>query len=408
MKNSSRRKILDQKKERKIMARLKSLNHNPKDVEDKKDVEESKDVDDVKDIEESKDIVAGEESVVAEESSPSDESPPPEETTTPEEDPVVIESAIPDDIERLLKRIKMEITFSDESTIQKEIVISHEESKETKAPDEAKMPWVTVVILAIIVCASLATGVYHWYNSYFLPDEIVEPAHITGGEGRDPVDRVDDQEIKNTEEEAGQDVPEQPDQSTGHRYPIEPLPEFLLLWEEHGNEDIVAVLTLGEEEFLVVQGYDNAFYITHDINRELSSHGWIFLDHQVDLYTGYEHNMVIYDPVGEFLRQIIQEFASYDFFLKNPVIKFSTLFGEFEWEIFSYYIAPSDFPFSIVNHPDDDIWGEMVEQFTKASLYNTRLDVNMDDQILTIAVPTTIDPELFYILQARMLRQITS
>jgi hypothetical protein len=90
------------------------------------------------------------------------------------------------------------------------------------------------------------------------------------------------------------------------------------------------------------------------------------------------------------------------------MISLSTLFGEMEWEIFSYYVAPSDFPFAVVDHPDDDIWGEMVEQFTLVSLYNTMLDVNMYDQVLTIVVPTTVNPELFYILQARMLRQITS
>jgi len=329
----------------------------------------------------------------------------------------VIQHEITDDVEQVLKKIKMEITFSDESTINKEIIISGGESKKSKNPEEAKssdaikMPWAAVAILAFIVCASLATGAYHWYNSYFAPPDIVEPALVATGDERTPEEEINNLVNDDIDAAAEQSEPEQsdePERQEGQRYPIEPLPEFLLLWEEHGNEDIVAILALGETEVLVVQSNDNAFYITHDVDRDLSTRGWVFLDYQIDLYMGLEHNMVIYDPVGEFLRQVIQEYAEYSFFLRNPTILLSTLFGEIEWEIFAYYVAPADFPFSIVTHPDDDIWGEMIEQFTIASLYNTRLDVNEEDQVLTIVVPTSVDPELFYVLQARMLRQITS
>ena len=334
-----------------------------------------------------------------------------EETISP-----IIKHEITDDAE-LLKKIKMEITFSDESMIKKEIIISGGEPKVSKPPEEkktseeTKMPWAAAVVLAVIVFASLATGVYHWYDSYFAPDDAVAPAHVAAGDEQASEGIANDSANDDINAAAEQDEPDpsdEPDLPAGQRYPIEPLPEFLLLWEEHGNEDIVAVLTLGETEIIVVQSNDNAFYITHDINRELSYRGWVFLDYQIDLYMGLEHNMVIYDPVGEFLRQVLQEYAEYDFFLRNPTISLLTLFGEIEWEIFSYYVAPADFPFTVVDHPDDDIWGEMIEQFTIASLYNTRLDVNEEDQILTIVAPTSVDPELFYVLQARMLRQITS
>jgi hypothetical protein len=353
---------------------------------------------------------------------------------TSEAIPTIAENASSDDIERLLKKIKMEITFSDDSTINREIVISSnemnnnqrvipdaipkavkeakpwEEQKTTSSPEETKIPWVTVAVLAFIVCASLITGIFHWYNAYYLPVDPVEPGHVAATPERTPevpVAQAKDDEPASLPQDPEPD-PDSDQPSVSRQHAIDPLPEFLLLWEEHDNEDIVAILFLGETEIPVTQSNDNAFYITHDINGNLSPLGWVFLDYQVDLYIGMEHNMVIFDPVGEFLRPVMQDFAEYDFFLRNPMITLSTLFGEFEWEIFSYYIAPSDFPFAIVDHPDDDIWGEIVEQFSMASLYNTMLDVNMYDQVLTIVVPTTVNPELFYILQARMLRQITS
>ena len=321
---------------------------------------------------------------------------------------------VEDEVERLLQKIKMEVTFSDKRTIVKEIYLSEEEAKEAlkqqemkipeppKPPEDTKMPWVTVVILSLIVCASLSTGFYHWYSSYVQPPHPVQPAYVDERVDGTPANEPESINENVTDES---NEPETPEVT---RPRIEPPPEFAMLWAQHSNEDIVAVLTLGETEFTVVQGDDNAFYMTHDINRAPSPLGWVFLDSQVNLLTELDHNLVIYDPVGGIMRDAIQEYAEYDFFLKFPTISFSTIYGDMDWEIFSYYVAPSDFPFDVVNHPNDDVWGDIIDQFTLASLYNTRLNVNMDDQVLTIVVPTGIDPELFYILQARMLRHITS
>jgi hypothetical protein len=352
-----------------------------------------------------------------------EESPVLNEVTAPEDTPTIASKATPDDIEHLLKTIKMEITFSDNSTINKEIVISGTdinkvsfeepkerpiaESKVTSPSEETKIPWVTVAVLAFVVCASLVTGIFHWYNAYYLPADAVDPGHVIVNPVRTP-----DANSEQTNDVEASPLPQEPDpdpdsSEEGRRYTIDPLPEFLLLWDEYDNEDIVAILTIGEMEIPVTQSNSNAFYVTHDVHRNPSPLGWVFMDYQVDLYIGMEHNMVIYDPAGDLLRQTIREFEDYDFYLNNPMISLATLFGEFEWEIFSTYVAPSDFPFAIVDHPDDDIWGEVVEQFARLSFYNTMLDVTMYDQVLTIVAPATT-PDLYHILQARMLRQITS
>jgi hypothetical protein len=297
--------------------------------------------------------------------------------------------------EKQPQKIKLEITFSDSSVMEKEILLTSDTAVSPPA-DSQKMPWITVGILAFIVCASLATGVYHWYTEYFQSTEAVYHAAETEDEQLEEIEPID--EIETDEQDVPPEIP---------RPEMDVFPEFIALWEEYGNEDIAAVLTLGGEEFMVTQSDDNVFYITHDINRNRSPHGWVFLDSEVDLLTGSEHNMVVYDPVGGFIRRI-REYVDYDYFLANPAISFSTLYGNFEWEIFAFYVAPRDFPFAVVNHESDEAWGAVLEQFTMASMYNTMLDVTMYDQILTVAVPTDISPDLFYVLQARMLRHITS
>jgi len=282
------------------------------------------------------------------------------------------------------------------------------ESTLAEAVESIKIPWGTVVILAVLCVASLGTGIYYWYTNYYSPEDYTSHVDVEFAAAAGYEQSEEPQDNAHTGPEQYQEIAPDEQEPEIIRPEMDPLPEFIELWEEYDNDEIVAVLTLTENEILVMQTDNNEFYLTHDINREQSEIGWAFLDYSVDLLLGFDHNMVVYAPVGTVLSEVIQEYASYDFFLANPTISFSTLYGNFDWEIFAFYIAPDVFPFMTVNHPDDDIWGDTVEQFTLASLYNTMLDVTEYDQIITIASPTEIGSSLYYVLQARMLRHITS
>ncbi|MCL2388353.1 MAG: class B sortase [Defluviitaleaceae bacterium] len=277
------------------------------------------------------------------------------------------------------------------------------EKENSQELENQKTPWVTVIILAVISCASLTTGIVYWYNTYLRPVEYVQPAVLALAEDADE------------DGEAGEYEPY--DEGTSIlpvRPVVDPLPEFVALWAEYGNENIVARLSIADMEILVVQAEDNSFYLEHGLRGEPSLYGWVFLDYEVDLLMGEDFNMVIHLPHSSAhsqlgaLRHVLQAYMDYYFFLAHPTISLATLYGDFDWEIFSFYVAPSDFPFAVVNHPDYDTWGDVVEQFTLVSMYNTMLDVTPYDQVLTITTPTDISPDLFYVLQARLLRQITS
>ncbi|MCL1843695.1 MAG: class B sortase [Defluviitaleaceae bacterium] len=287
-----------------------------------------------------------------------------------------------------------------------------------------KMPWVTVGVLAILCAASLTTGIVYWYTTYFRPVEIVTQAHLEVAAGDINLAEGPDSERDTQSEETGPgadynasgmynadgtqtEPPVQNEEISQPRPAAEPLPKFVTLREEYGNDDIVGILTLAGQEILIVQGDDNEFYLTHNLSGEYSD-GWIFLDYEADLLLGYDHNMVIHVPAGCEMFSVLRSYIEYDFFLEFPTISFSTLYGPFDWEIFSFYVAPAAFPFAVANHPNDYIWGDMLEQFTLLSFYNTMLDVTMYDQILTITAPTAPGSDLFYVLQARMLRLITS
>jgi hypothetical protein len=261
------------------------------------------------------------------------------------------------------------------------------------------IPWGTVIVLAFLVAASLGTGIFHWYRNYFNPaEEAPRPAATYLADAPvtpPPTVQTPPAETPNQQPDNDAEAVTEP-----QRPVMEPLPEFVALRAEHGNDSIVAVLTIAESEALVVQLPSG--------ERTPPANGWVLLDYEVDLLMGLDHNMVIYVPVGAALREAIQEYISYDFFLMHPMLSLSTLYGAFDWEIFAFYIAPDIFPIMTVNHPTDNAWGDMVEQFTVAAMYNTRLDVTQYDQVITIASPTGAGGGLYYVLQARLLRHITS
>ncbi|MCL2604066.1 MAG: hypothetical protein FWD90_06275 [Defluviitaleaceae bacterium] len=263
-----------------------------------------------------------------------------------------------------------------------------------------KIPWFTAISLSFLIVASLVTGVFYWYTVYYNPEEYYVPVmHTFQTPNPTPNDHENNHLINTAPGDELEN--ELPTPTEPPRPEMDPLPEFVELWEEYDNRGIVGRLIIADADVLVLQKEGN------DIAGEDRGY-FVLLDSGVDLLIGEEHNMVVYVYGENPIRQTLQAYFDYGFFLENPTITFSTMYGEFDWEIFSFYVAPAAFPFMTVNHESDEIWGEVVEQFTLASLYNTRLDVTMYDQILTLTAQTDAHPDLYYVLQARMLRHITS
>ncbi|MCL2187247.1 MAG: hypothetical protein FWC16_04185 [Defluviitaleaceae bacterium] len=299
------------------------------------------------------------------------------------------------------KSQKSEVIYITRQVQNESKIISTEINGElTPNYETIKIPWFTVGILAFLCVASLVTGVIYWYTAYFNPDDyytptmlaVATPAPVPTAENTAPP-------INGETTNDAYYTPPYETQVYVPRPQMDPLPEFVALWEEYDNPYIVGRLLIADMDMLVLQ------YETNDFGA--SPYGWVFLDHQVDLLIGEEHNMVIHVSADSPVRDALQAYLEYDFFLMFPTIQFSTMYGNFDWEIFSFYVAPDVFPFKKINHPSDAAFGDAVEQFTMASLYNTRLDVMQYDQILTITAPTA-NPALHYVLQARMLRKITS
>jgi len=273
--------------------------------------------------------------------------------------------------------------------------------KAEEKPIPPPIPKFTVFCLSVLCLLSFGTGFYYWYTTYYLPAEIPDAIPVMAA--------ITPEEIIEEPVYYEEEPEPEPEEFIIPRPILDPRPQFVALWQQFNNEEIVGHLYIYGTELdeYVVQAEDNYFYRHHNIQKMPHDGGTVFLDYQVDIFLDWDLNIVIHGSDGSVLQSILREYFEHEFFLNHPVITFNTMYAEYEWEIFSFYVAPKEFPFAVVEQ-DFETWGDMVEVFTLASLYNTRLDVTEYDQILTLTTPSMSDAELHYVLQARLLRHITS
>ena len=181
--------------------------------------------------------------------------------------------------------------------------------------------------------------------------------------------------------------------------------DFDALREAFGNDDIIAHLSIEYTivNYLVVQTTNNDFYQNHDIWRNRSSAGWVFLDYEVDL-TGEDENIVIYahNTRIEHKFHTLRHFTSNDFFRLHPYITLITPYGVYSWEIFSFYSTFIDFSYNVINFPDETQRSYMIRQFAANSMHPSNVSASPDDRILTLSTCTGRHRDERFVLHARL------
>jgi len=183
--------------------------------------------------------------------------------------------------------------------------------------------------------------------------------------------------------------------------------EFLYLRAVFDNDDIVGRLWIEGTaiDYLVVQCDDNEFYLYHDIHRNPSAAGWVFMDYDVDLLHE-NHNIVIYGHnmrAGNMFHNL-RFFSDYDFFRQHSIINFSTIYEDTQWKVFAFYTAHISFPYTHINYENDEQWEFMLMQFIEASNFDTEITLTADSRILTLSTCASIDSDMRYVLQAKLIQ----
>ena len=170
------------------------------------------------------------------------------------------------------------------------------------------------------------------------------------------------------------------------------------------NDYLVSLLTVNPDtvgwlkvpntniDYPVVQGLDNDHYLNYNFNNEKDRNGWVFMDYRnekdiLDENTLlYAHNRyssgVMFGPLMDTL---------YKKWYTNPenrYITFDTIYGSYQWEIFSIYkVNVNDYGMRIAFNDSDDR-NAFIEKIKKRSVYNFNVEIGENDKIITLATCT--------------------
>lgn len=173
------------------------------------------------------------------------------------------------------------------------------------------------------------------------------------------------------------------------------------------NQDVVGWVKIPNTpiDYPVVKTEDNDFYLHHNIKKEKSNAGTIFMDFRnegklKDKNTIlYGHNM----KDGSMFKGLIS-YNKQEFFNENSIIEFSDLNNTIYWEIFSVYITDTDFDYLKTDFTTDGEYEKFLEDIHNKSSYDTGITVSKDDKILTLSTCTYEFEDARLAIHAKMIK----
>ncbi|MBQ2704991.1 MAG: class B sortase [Clostridia bacterium] len=168
----------------------------------------------------------------------------------------------------------------------------------------------------------------------------------------------------------------------------------------------------------IYQTVNNDFYLDHNGIKEKSVYGAIFADYRdIISRAGNSKNITLYGhhmKDGSMFAQL-HRYKTISFYKENPVITFDTIYGTGgQYKVFACMITNADnmddngyfFDFAAPSFRSDADFMSWIEQIRRRSLYNTAVDVNANDQILTLSTCTyeVKDADLLCVVVARKVR----
>jgi len=157
----------------------------------------------------------------------------------------------------------------------------------------------------------------------------------------------------------------------------------------------------------VVQTDNNEFYLEHDIYKKKNSAGWIFLDYENDLSSD-DKNIVIYghNTRKNIMFHSLRYYKDLEYFKNHQNITFNTIYGNFEWEVFTFLLTNTEFRYIDIHRKSDDEWRELLEQMKLKSMHDIGQEVTLKDRVLLLSTCTENGgTDMRYVLGAKLILQ---
>lgn len=162
---------------------------------------------------------------------------------------------------------------------------------------------------------------------------------------------------------------------------------------EH-NEHVVGWVTIDDTQidYPILQTDNNIDYLNKDYNDRVTRAGSIFLDFRNDITTDNKNTVVYGHRMKDgSMFQHLTKFLDEDFLMEHTTFDYDTLYESYEAEIFSVYNTLTDFNYIETDFESDEEYGELLQKMQEKSRFETDVEVNPDDLIITLS---TCDYEL--------------
>lgn len=181
------------------------------------------------------------------------------------------------------------------------------------------------------------------------------------------------------------------------------------------NSDFAGYLSADEIglNLPVVQTSDDETYLNKNFYGQTTKYGCPFVSYLNNI-TELDQNTVIF---GHHMNDktifgALDAYKTIEGYKKAPVITFNTLYNDYKWKVVSAFITNSDlkdddsyvFQYYFTNLRSKDNLAGFLDELSKRSLYDTGVDVNTSDKLLTLSTCSHEFDDARFVVVARLVR----
>ena len=144
------------------------------------------------------------------------------------------------------------------------------------------------------------------------------------------------------------------------------------------------LVMINNNNYLLMQGLDNEYYLNHDIEKNSNIKGSIFMDNRV---TFNDRKILIYGHSGKeqdlpFLQ--LNKYENEDFFRENNKIYLYSKDKVYTYEIFSSYVETSDYDYVNIKSFNGLSWLEHLSKLKNKSNFEKNITLYEQSKILIL------------------------
>lgn len=249
-----------------------------------------------------------------------------------------------------------------------------EKKKDNSSAEKIRKAVLAVSIVVIIISSGILI------NTYF-----IQPLLF----------KRQSQEIIDVLDENNTGVVEAPAGDAESKYPEGMLAKYKKLYDI--NSDLAGWISIPglEIDLPIAKAENNEYYLHRNIYKRYSDYGVTYFDYRMTDLKNLHRNNVVY---GHNMRHDdlifgnLENYRKIDYFRQNPVIECNTIYGDHTWFIVAVFMSNSRpaqdngyvFPYNFVDVNDDKFISYLAE-IRKRSFYDTGVDVDVSDKLLTLS-----------------------